>query len=149
MYIAITREYDFVDKYLYTALCAGRCTGSIIHKKKKQLCSVVVLRRKPIFLWRSILSMHHFDLVSLMLYYQHSTKRMFLLGWQLFQCVYLVPLASGSSAVGIIISSLIGLIGQRVRISVKIYQFINLCGFSGPSTSCCQCQCYRFACNLP
>ena len=62
-------------------------------------------------------------------------------------CMYLVPLASGSSAVGIIISPLIGLIGQQVRISVKIYQFINHCGFSGPSTSCCRC--CRFACNLP
>ena len=62
-------------------------------------------------------------------------------------CMYLVPLASGSSAVGIIISPLIGSIGQQVRISVKIYQFINHCGFSGPSTSCCRC--YRFACNLP
>ena len=39
-------------------------------------------------------------------------------------CMYLVPLASGSSAVGIIISPLIGLIGQQVRISMKIYQFI-------------------------
>ena len=61
--------------------------------------------------------------LPLMLYYQHSTRRMFLLGWQPVQgsvCMYLVPLASGNSAVGIIIiSPLIGLIGQQVRISVK------------------------------
>lgn len=54
-------------------------------------------------------------------------------------CMYLVPLASGNSAVGIIISPLIGLIGQQVRISVKCTmwsQIVDRCSFYGIDSIC-------------
>lgn len=61
-------------------------------------------------------------------------------------CMYLVPLVTGNSSVGIIISPLIGLIGQQVRISVNNASIIPILVFSGAPTSHCWCFCC--ACNL-